>query len=189
VRKYQVAGVVALGAAMVAATLIVGLGVDKRNGEQRIASRPPLVQQQPSTPAPASAPAVESGAPPAAPKSAQAQPRVDAQKEGVAKVTVTTSGSVSKDKKTLKVVSAPTDLSGQRELAWAADNGRAVGDARCTQNFQFNPQSRAGVRPTMLLCWRTSPTKSVYTVLVDLSQKPSEKMSVAAIDKAWKAMS
>src|SRR5690348_3344324 len=124
VTKYQFAGVVALGAAMVAATLIVGLGVDKRNGDERTAS-PAVVHQQPSTQTPTSASATKSAAAPAAPKSAQGQQRIDAQKERVAKITVRISGSIAKDKRTLKIVSAAGDLSGQRELAWAADDGHS----------------------------------------------------------------
>ncbi len=115
-------------------------------------------------------------------------PHVDAQKEAAAKITVSTSGSMPKDKKTFKVVSARGDLSGQRELAWRADGGHAVGNARCTQNVRLTPQSKPAIRPTMLICWRLSATKSVYTVLVDLNQKPSERASVAAIDKAWRSM-
>jgi hypothetical protein len=100
-------------------------------------------------------------------------------------LTVTTSGSLPKDHHTLKVVSALDDLSGQHELAWAADSGHPVGDARCTQNFRIGPSAAAKVRPTMLLCWRTSADRSVYTVAVDLDQRPSEKASVATINEVW----
>jgi hypothetical protein len=100
-------------------------------------------------------------------------------------VTVRTSGTVRKDRRTLKVVSAKQDLTGQRELAWAADAGEAVGDARCTQTFQFSKDQPAGEKPTLLLCWRTSAEKSVYTVAVDLDKRPSKSVSVAEIAKAW----
>jgi hypothetical protein len=134
------------------------------------------------------------GAPPsvaspnAAPSKA-APPRVDSQPAAEVRVAISASGTLAKNKRTFKVVSAHGDLTGQRELRWVADAGRAVGDARCTQNFRLNPQSKATVKPTLLICWRLSPTKSVFTVLVDLNQKPSAKASVAALDKAWRAMS
>jgi hypothetical protein len=184
-RKVQMAAVAALGAIMVAATLIVGFGHES-SGRPAAA----LVKLSRSS-APPVAPKVI-GAPPAAPSHAAAPPpHIDAQREAATevKVDVSASGTLAKDKKTFKVVSAHGDLTGQRELRWVADAGHAVGKARCTQNFRFNPQSKPSVRPTLLICWRLSPTKSVYTVLVDLSHKPSAKASAAAIDKAWRAMS
>ncbi len=102
-----------------------------------------------------------------------------------ASVTVTSSGSMPKDHHTLRVVSARADLSGQRELAWVADAGQPVGDARCTQNFHIGPKATARVRPTLLVCWRTSPDRSVYTVAVDVDHRPSAQASVAVIDDVW----
>ena len=116
------------------------------------------------------------------PKQAPASPTA------AATPTVTESGSITKDRRTLRIVTLKGDLTGQRELAWAADEGRVVGSSRCTQNFRLNPNDPAKVRPTMLLCWRISKTKSVYTVAVDLAGKPSEKDSVATIDKAWSSL-
>ncbi|GAA0916867.1 hypothetical protein GCM10009557_89070 [Virgisporangium ochraceum] len=85
----------------------------------------------------------------------------------------------------MRVVTARGDLTGQREMAWAADDGHRVGNAWCTQNFQFSPDRPASVRPTMLLCWRISDQRSVYVVTVDPSGKPSENDTVAAIDREW----
>jgi hypothetical protein len=117
------------------------------------------------------------------------QPKQAPASPGAAAIpTVTDSGSIKKDRRTLRLVTAHADLTGQRELAWAADEGRVVGSSRCTQNFRLNPNDPAVVRPTMLLCWRISKTKSVYTVAVDLAGKPSEKDSVATIDKAWSSL-
>ena len=104
---------------------------------------------------------------------------------GGTEVTVTTSGSLTADRHTLRVVSARTDLTGTRELAWAADAGHLVGDARCTQNVRLTPTAPARVRPTLLLCWRTSAERSAYTVAVDLDHRPSERDSVASLDQAW----
>lgn len=102
-----------------------------------------------------------------------------------AAVTMTESGSVQKDGRTLRVVSARSDLTGQRELAWVADRGERVGNARCSQNFQLSNSVKPKVRPTLLVCWRTSATRSVYTVSVDVKRPPSKQASVAAIDEAW----
>jgi len=92
---------------------------------------------------------------------------------------------VTRDGRTLRIVSARADLTGQRELTWAADTGHPVGSARCTQNFQFSPNSPAGVRPTMLLCWRTSAHKSVYVIETNPGGRPSESEAVAALNHEW----
>jgi len=100
-------------------------------------------------------------------------------------VSVTDSGNVRTDGHSLRVVSARGDLSGQRELGWVADDGETVGDARCSQNFRLSNNVRAKEHPTLLVCWRTSATRSVYTVAVDVKGRPSKQTSVAALDKAW----
>lgn len=86
---------------------------------------------------------------------------------------------------TMRVVTARGDLTGQREMAWAADSGHRVGDAWCTQNFRFSPDRPASVRPTMLLCWRTSAHRSAYVVTVNPTGKPSEQDTVAVINREW----
>ncbi|WP_199516756.1 hypothetical protein [Nucisporomicrobium flavum] len=104
-------------------------------------------------------------------------------------LTVTTIGSLKDDKATIKVVSARLDLTGQRELGWVAGKGEKAGSASCTQKIRVSPDLPARLRPTLLLCWRTSASRSVYTVAVNLTGKPSVKASVAQIDKAWSALS
>jgi hypothetical protein len=86
---------------------------------------------------------------------------------------------------TLRVVTARHDLSGQRELLWAADRGQPVGDARCTQNFHFSNNGAPRVRPTMLMCWRVSAKKSVVIVAVKRGGHPSKDHSVAVLDREW----
>ncbi|WP_148308129.1 hypothetical protein [Actinoplanes friuliensis] len=103
-------------------------------------------------------------------------------------VKLRTYGSVRTTGETLKVYSAKDDLTGQKELAWVADGGESVGDARCTQKIRVSPDAPAKERPTLLLCWRTSETKSVYTVSVSVHGVPSKKKSVAAITKEWRLM-
>lgn len=105
------------------------------------------------------------------------------------KIKTVETGNVSKDRWTLRVVSAPEDLSGQRELAWVADGGQKYGDAECTQTIQMSNNAEPKTLPTLLICWRTSATRSAYTVAVNLNHKPSKKASVAALDKAWAALS
>ncbi|MEV6635118.1 hypothetical protein AB0M54_30645 [Actinoplanes sp. NPDC051470] len=102
-------------------------------------------------------------------------------------VTVRESGSVQKDKATMRVVSARGDLTGQRELDWVADDGERFGDALCSQTITLSnmPPER---KPTLLICWRTSAKKSVYTVAVSLDGHPSRKKSVSAIDAEWKRL-
>jgi hypothetical protein len=116
------------------------------------------------------------------------QPTVTKALIGNVPATVTSSGSMPKEHHTLRVVSAQADLTGQGELAWAADAGTPVGDARCTQNFRFNPGSRVGERPTMVLCWRTSAQKSVYVIAVDIDHRPSAKAAAATIGQVWSTL-
>ncbi|MEU7904337.1 hypothetical protein [Actinoplanes sp. NPDC049118] len=107
---------------------------------------------------------------------------------GVANVSeadVTTS-MVRRGSETIKVASARKDLTGYRELAWIVDSGhRAVGNSECTSKIRLSNNIEARERPTLLLCWRTSPTRSVYTLAVKPGGRPSAAASVAAIDKQW----
>jgi hypothetical protein len=98
-------------------------------------------------------------------------------------LTVSRSGSARTG--TLKVVSARADLSGQQELAWLAGPGDKVGDAECSQRIRLSADVPVMVHPTLLLCWKTSAAKSVYTLAVNPKGKPSAKVSVAALDRRW----
>jgi hypothetical protein len=91
---------------------------------------------------------------------------------------------------TLRVVTARFDLTGQRVLAWAADRGRAVTQqVRCTQNLKPTGSGTPPARPAVLLCWRTSPTRSVVTLLTDRAGHPSTARSVQVIDQEWARLS
>ncbi|GAA3959518.1 hypothetical protein [Actinoplanes auranticolor] len=105
-----------------------------------------------------------------------------------AAVAVRDSKSVPKDKGTMRVVSARGDLTGQRELAWVADDGEKVGKARCSQTVRLSNSTEPEKKQNLLICWRVSATKSVYTVMVDFDGKPSRQKSVAAIDAEWKSL-
>jgi hypothetical protein len=104
------------------------------------------------------------------------------------KITVTNSGSLQDPKGTVRVISARGDLTGQRELAWAADDGVAYHDAHCTQRLKFANNGTAETKPTVMMCWRTSATKSVVTVLVRPHGKPSMADAVTVLDRRWAAM-
>jgi hypothetical protein len=101
---------------------------------------------------------------------------------------VTTSTS-KQDGETLKVVSARHDLTGYRELGWVADKGQKVGSASCTDKIRLSPDDKVRTLPTLLLCWRVSATKSVYTVAVKIGGRPSKRASAAEIDKIWSKLS
>jgi hypothetical protein len=103
-------------------------------------------------------------------------------------VTTKVIGSLAKDGATMRVLSAKHDLSGEREMLWAADDGVPVGNARCTQNFHFSNNRVPGERPTLLLCWRTSAKKSVVTVAVVKEGRPAKPASAAMIDKVWRTL-
>ncbi|MCY1145359.1 hypothetical protein OWR29_45785 [Actinoplanes sp. Pm04-4] len=103
-------------------------------------------------------------------------------------VTVKNQGDIRKGGKTLRIVSARQDLTGLRELAWVADEGKPAGKARCTQNIRLYNNPKPRERPTLLLCWRTTADKSVYTVAVDVNERPSTAESLKAIERRWAEM-
>ncbi|NMO51231.1 hypothetical protein HH310_08530 [Actinoplanes sp. TBRC 11911] len=102
-----------------------------------------------------------------------------------ADISVVNTGDLRKTKSTLRVVAAHGDLSGQRELAWVANKGTPVGAARCSQQFRLANEAKPVTRPNLLICWRTTAKKSVYTVAVAVDGHPSQQASLAAITKKW----
>lgn len=161
-------------------------------------------EASPSEEPSASVAATQSAAPPASPDSMTTQQHIDAAKGTAAKaknqvrrplppvgnvaevadVTVRDTGSL-KAGGTMRVVSGRGDLTGQRELGLVADDGEKVGDARCSQNVRFAAGMPAVEKPTLMICWRTSDEKSVFTVAVAKTGRPSAEESVATIDKRW----
>jgi hypothetical protein len=85
----------------------------------------------------------------------------------------------------LQVFSAKGNLSGQRQMLWAADDGESEGAARCTQNFRFSRNAEPAVRPTMLLCWRITDGRSVVVLSTAREGSPSRRQSVDALTKRW----
>ncbi|GLZ01700.1 hypothetical protein [Actinoplanes sp. NBRC 103695] len=90
---------------------------------------------------------------------------------------------------TLQVVSAPQDLTGKRELAWVqGQKGEKVGAAACTQSITLAEGVPPKKRDTLLICWRISAAKSVYTIAIDPKGKPSAARSVAELNRVWSAL-
>lgn len=170
----------------VQAALLLALVIAGAAAVRAGSSRP--VAPTPATSVPSSSVAPVDAAAAAARAKAKAAPMATSTSSataGTTPVSVVTLGSLPVNHRTVRVVSARTDLSSFRELAWRADAGRAVGDARCTQSFRFNSSMPPGERPTTLLCWRVGAGKSVYTLSVNLDEHPSEAESVALLDRAW----
>lgn len=87
----------------------------------------------------------------------------------------------------MRIVSAKGDLTGQHDL-WMVADGFPWGDATCTQTFHLSVGASPQVRNTMLICYRISKTRSVYTIAVDLDKPPSPADSVAVIDSTWNTL-
>lgn len=141
---------------------------------------PTTATGQPSAAAEETVPATGAGPPVHRPLSPPSRATVAA-----AGIKVVETGSLKEEGRTMRIVSARQDLTGQRELSWVADDREAVGDAWCTQTVRLSSDVEPAKHPTLLVCWRTSAEKSVYTVAVDLSGHPSKKDSVAIIDRVW----
>ncbi|HWS32325.1 MAG TPA: hypothetical protein VN408_06235 [Actinoplanes sp.] len=102
-------------------------------------------------------------------------------------VTVKDNGATGTDER-LKVVSAHGDLTDYEEMAWLPDDPDPTGTTDCTHRFQLSSDMAPIERPTLLICWRVSADKSVYTMAINPTGKPSKKASVKAIEKAWAAL-
>jgi hypothetical protein len=86
---------------------------------------------------------------------------------------------------TIRVVTARTDLTGKLEQAWAVDEGTEAGAGRCTQNVRFTAGGKAGVRPTLVLCWHTTPALSAYVLLIDPKAPVAVETGRKALDEVW----
>lgn len=88
----------------------------------------------------------------------------------------------------VRVVAARTDLTGALELAWAGDAGTKVGPVSCTNKTKLTPDQPARVRPTVMLCWRTSASLSVYTLVIDPKATTPVPMpdAAATVQSVWR---
>ncbi|GAA4590280.1 hypothetical protein BJY16_009184 [Actinoplanes octamycinicus] len=88
----------------------------------------------------------------------------------------------------IRITTARYDLTGQGRLALVADQGTMAGSAHCTNRVRPAAGATATERPNLLLCWRTSPTRSVVTLAVNRSGRPAASGSVAVIEREWAAL-
>jgi hypothetical protein len=203
-RKQAVVGVVG------AAALLAGggfLGMQLNRAEQPslpepAALAPPVETEEPSPPPSEPAPepvltrtpgkatmpaeAVQISPPPPSPSAS-----LEAEASGAARAAIAEAEPVEErtellDNGTIRIMSAQRDLTGQRELSLAADQGRPVGQGiKCTTKVRVSTGAAASARPTMLLCWRTSESRSVVTMAVVPSGEPPTRSSVAIIGEEW----
>nr|WP_221377754.1 hypothetical protein [Actinoplanes polyasparticus] len=97
---------------------------------------------------------------------------------------VRSTGSV-KAGRTMRIITAKGDLTGQRELGWVAGGIAKIGAVSCSQTFQLANEDKPAKKPTLLVCWRTSAAKSVATVSVNAKGRPSQSESVSVVNREW----
>ncbi|MEV0900320.1 hypothetical protein [Actinoplanes sp. NPDC049802] len=91
---------------------------------------------------------------------------------------------------TVRIVTARRDLTGDRELVLAGDDGTEVGDGvRCTTDVRRGTIiSSEAPSPATLLCWRTSAERSVITMATAPDGEPSTADSVELIQREWERL-
>jgi hypothetical protein len=200
-RRRWAVGVVALVAVLGPAAYLVTTQLEDRRSTPatvRIAAAPasPLSSASSLTPAPSSA------APSSAAASSSVDAKIRAARKDAAKsghplqraltphIAAAGEGPVSTRTETtpdgtIRVVTAKFDLTGQQEMLIAADRGRPVGDARCTNRVHFTNAAAPREIPNLLLCFRTSATRSVVTLAVGKKGSPSAAASAAVIAREW----
>ncbi|WP_127504270.1 hypothetical protein [Actinoplanes solisilvae] len=112
------------------------------------------------------------------------QPELSA---AAAAATVTTTGSAEQGK-TMRIITAKGDLTGQLELGWVAGGITKVGEVSCSQTFRLANEEKPRKKPSMAVCWRTSAEKSVAAVTVNLHGKPSFSEGAAVIMREWREL-
>jgi hypothetical protein len=153
-------------------------------------SEPPTVAPSPSAPVVTTKSAVKQSVSPAPTPSASLSPGLAARRLTAAgtEPAAVSERSEKVPNGSVRIITARFDLTGRRELLWAADGGKPAGNARCTQNVRFAEGTQPTVQPNLLLCWQTSPSKSVLTILVDRTGHPSVATSAKIIEREWAAM-
>jgi hypothetical protein len=101
---------------------------------------------------------------------------------------VTVSTETGTDGSSIRVVAARYDLTGRWSPLSPGDGGRTVGDAKCTRKLAARAGGPAEDRPTMLMCWRIGPAKSVVTVAIRAQARPLAGASVDVLDRNWAAL-
>ncbi|MFI5892547.1 hypothetical protein ACIA5D_20810 [Actinoplanes sp. NPDC051513] len=105
-----------------------------------------------------------------------------------ADIGATVRNEVGPDGSQLRIVSARFDLTPRWKLLGVADAGLPVGAARCTQNFRAEGSAVPESRPGLLLCWRTSPFKSIVVVATRAAGRPDPAVGGVVISREWASM-
>ena len=89
----------------------------------------------------------------------------------------------------VRIVAARADLTGALEMTWAGDAGVKVGPVSCTNTIRLTPQQPAKTRPTVMLCWRTSASLSVYALVINPKATRPVPMTDAAatVQSVWRS--
>ena len=99
---------------------------------------------------------------------------------------ITVTNEAAPDGSVVRVIAARYDLTARGTSLWAADSGHAINGAHCTQNLLVDKTPQ--VRPSMMLCWRTSPTRSVITVATSTKGRPAASVSADVLDRTWRGL-
>jgi hypothetical protein len=118
----------------------------------------------------------------------QASPQPATSGMAVASGPVTVSTEMGTDGSSIRVVAARYDLTGRWSPLSPGDGGQTVGDAKCTQKLTGRTGTPAQNRPSMLMCWRIGPSKSVVTVAIRAQGRPLAGSSVDVLDRNWMAL-
>ena len=93
----------------------------------------------------------------------------------------------------VNVVAARADLTGKQDVRMAGDEGRLIGNTRCTEavvmraeNQDDTPAAQLTPLTGKLLCWRTSPQLSVTAFA--LAEPPAAEQLAAAVDQLWTSL-
>jgi hypothetical protein len=89
---------------------------------------------------------------------------------------------------TVRVIAARGDMTGQRELSWVAGGITKHRGVDCSQTFKFAQSPTPVKKDNLLICWRTSPKKSVAALVADMHGKPSKDRAVKALERKWRSM-
>jgi hypothetical protein len=185
---YAVAGVLVAGVGV--------LGVTRLGGEQQGTDAPPAAAADSNVAlkdAPITLPATAGGKNPLGATDVTRRPEwVQQAKQAVhgavfAAQTYGTPGSFD----IVRIVAARHDLTGTLEMTWAGDAGTKVGPVSCTNTIRLTPEQPAKVHPTVMLCWRTSASLSVYVLVIDPKATKPVPMTDAAdtVQSVWRSAS
>jgi hypothetical protein len=86
---------------------------------------------------------------------------------------------------TIRVVTARRDLTGEREMLLAGDQGEPAGDGvRCTAAIRSQPEVPMD-EPATLMCWRTSASRSVIIMTSATGGESLAAECAEVIEREW----